>query len=70
MLGSSSASMFAFSNLSEHSSVFVGAKRSPQRWLMNNPGKERYERLRTNPEYCVRKRLARLQARLCEEHFF
>ncbi len=39
---------------------------------MNNPGKERYERLRirTNPDYCVRKHLARLQARLCEEHFF
>lgn len=37
---------------------------------MNNPGKERYERLRTNPDYCVRKHLARLQTRLFEEHFF
>ncbi len=31
--------------------------------------KERYERLRTNPDYRLLKNLARLQARFCEEHF-
>jgi hypothetical protein len=37
---------------------------------MNNLGKGRYGHLKANPDYCVRKHLARLQARLCEEHFF